>query len=77
MEPVLHLLSEASSDPALISIKITLYRIDKTSGLAQMLINRRGKTARRHLVLELRARFDEWNNIEWAERFEESGCKVI
>jgi len=77
MEPFLKLVKEAAADPSVLSIKITLYRIDKKSKLAEQLIfaSESGKDVT--VLMELRARFDEQNNIEWAERLEESGCRVI
>ena len=77
MEPLLRLVREAASDPEVISIKITLYRIDKTSRFAEFLISAAENGKDVTVVMELRARFDEQNNINWAERLEEAGCKVI
>ncbi len=75
--PFLRLIKEAASDPAVISIKITLYRIDKQSRLAEYLIMAAENGKDITVIMELRARFDEENNIEWAERLEEAGCRVI
>ena len=77
MEPFLQLMKEASADPQVISIKITLYRIDRKSKLAEYLIDAVENKKEVIVIMELRARFDEINNIEWAERLEEAGCKVI
>ncbi len=77
MDPFLQLVKESAADPAVISIKITLYRLDKKSRLAQYLIDAAENDKDVTVIMELRARFDEQNNIEWAERLEESGCKVI
>lgn len=77
MDPVLNLIREASTDPTVISIKITLYRIDRKSKLAEYLIDAVENKKEVIVIMELRARFDEINNIEWAERLEEAGCKVI
>lgn len=77
MEPFLQLVKEAASDPAVIAIKITLYRLDKKSRLAQYLIDAAENSKDVTVIMELRARFDEQNNIQWAERLEEAGCKVI
>ena len=76
IEPFLRLIKEAAFDPAVISIKITLYRIDKKSRLAEYLIAAAESGKDVTVLMELRARFDEQNNIEWAERLEEAGCKV-
>lgn len=77
MEPFLNLVKEAATDPSVISIKITLYRLDKKSRLAEYLILAAEYNKDVTVIMELRARFDEKNNIEWAERLEEAGCKVI
>ncbi len=77
MEPFLQLIKESAADPAVISIKITLYRLDIKSRLAQYLIDAAENFKDVTVIMELRARFDEQNNIEWAERLEEAGCKVI
>lgn len=77
MSPLLTLLREASSDDDCISIKITLYRVAKQSHLCESLIAavENGKDVT--VLMELRARFDEANNIAWAERLESAGCTVI
>lgn len=77
MDPVLNLVREAAADPTVISIKITLYRIDRKSKLTEYLIDAVENKKEVIVIMELRARFDEINNIEWAERLEEAGCKVI
>ncbi|MDD5806274.1 MAG: polyphosphate kinase 1 [Eggerthellales bacterium] len=77
MDAFVQLLREAAVDPSVISIKITLYRLASQSHLAEALIaaaeNGKDVTA----LFELRARFDESNNIQWSQRFEEAGCHVI
>ncbi|MEN6339446.1 MAG: polyphosphate kinase 1 [Clostridiaceae bacterium] len=75
--PFLRFVREASYDPAVISIKITIYRIDKQSRLAEYMIIAAENGKDVTVMLELRARFDEQNNIEWAERLEEAGCRVL
>ena len=77
MKPFLNLIKEASEREDVQSIKITLYRISKDSKLAEYLINavENGKDVT--VLMELRARFDETNNIEWAQKLEEAGCRVI
>ena len=77
MDPFLQLVKESAADPAVISIKITLYRLDIKSRLAQYLIDAAENFKDVTVMMELRARFDEQNNIEWAERLEDAGCKVI
>lgn len=77
MSPLLRLLREASSDEACISIKITLYRVAKRSKLCESLIAASENGKEVTVLMELRARFDEANNIEWADRLEQAGCTVI
>lgn len=77
MEPFISLLRDAAYDPKVQSIKITIYRLAKNSAIAKYLC-----TAAEHgkdvtVLMELRARFDEKNNIDWAEELEDSGCKII
>ncbi len=76
MDHFLSLIKESAADPAVISIKISLYRIDRKSKLAEHLISAAENGKDVTVLMELRARFDEQNNIEWAERLEEAGCKV-
>ena len=77
MGPLLRLIHEAANDDSCISIKITLYRVARHSRLCESLVAavENGKDVT--VLMELRARFDEQNNIEWAERLEEAGCTVI
>ena len=77
MAPLLTLLREASSDDSCISIKITLYRVAKSSHLCESLIAAAENGKDVTVLMELRARFDEANNIAWAERLEDAGCTVI
>ena len=77
MDPFVQLLREAANDPAVISIKITLYRLASQSHLAEALIAAAENGKEVTALFELRARFDESNNIEWSQRFEQAGCKVI
>ena len=77
MKPLINMLKEAAADPEVLSIKITLYRIARQSILAEHLIEAAENGKDVTVLMELRARFDEENNIEWAQRLEESGCKVI
>ena len=75
--PVIDLLVEAAIDPDVISIKITCYRLAEQSKIINALINavRNGKQVT--VMLELRARFDEEANLEWKERLEDEGVKVL
>lgn len=77
MAPLLSLLREASGDDACIQIKITLYRVAKSSHLCESLIAAAENGKDVTVLMELRARFDEANNIAWAERLEDAGCTVI
>jgi len=75
--PFLSLIRQAADDPSVLSIKITVYRLDAQSKLAEYLIQAAENGKEVIVLMELRARFDESNNIEWASRFEEAGCRVI
>lgn len=77
MDPVIRLLDEASTDPDVISIKITLYRIAKESEIAKALIKASENGKDVIVLMELRARFDEDNNILWSSRLEKAGCNVV
>lgn len=76
-DPVIDLLREAAIDPDVISIKITAYRLAQRSKVINALVNavRNGKAVT--VMLELRARFDEENNLRWKELLEEEGVKVL
>ena len=77
MSPFLRLLRESANDPSVISIKITIYRLASKAKLVDYLCEaaERGKDVT--VIIELRARFDELNNIDWSERLEEAGCTVL
>lgn len=77
MEPFLKLLKEASGDPAVMTIKITIYRLAKKARLVEYLCAAAENGKEVTVLIELRARFDEQNNIDWSERLEEAGCRVI
>ncbi len=77
MDVLVRMLREAAIDPAVVSIKITLYRLASHSNLAEALISAAENGKEVTALFELRARFDEFNNIEWSQRFEEAGCNVI
>lgn len=77
VEPFLRLLNEAAENPQVLSIKMTIYRLASSSKIAQTLC-RAAENGKEVLVLmELRARFDEENNLAWSKMLEESGCQVI
>lgn len=77
MEPFLKMIKEASNDPAVISIKITIYRLASISKVAEYLSNAAENGKDVTVLMELRARFDERNNIDWSERLEAAGCTII
>ena len=77
MSPFLRLLDEASRDPNVASIKMTLYRVAKKSKIIKSLIEAAENGKEVVVLVELRARFAEENNIDWSKRLEESGCRVI
>lgn len=77
MEPFLRLIKEASSDPNVLTIKITIYRLAKKTRLVEYLCAAAENGKEVTVLIELRARFDEQNNIDWSERLEEAGCRVI
>ena len=77
MDAFVQLLREAAVDPEVVSIRITLYRLAKQSHLAEALIAAAENGKEVTALFELRARFDESNNIEWSQRFEQAGCRVI
>ncbi len=77
VDPFLHLLNEAADRPDVISIKITIYRLASSSKIVQAL-SRAAQNGKEVLVLmELRARFDEANNVAWSRLLEDAGCQVI
>lgn len=77
IRPFLHLLTEAAEDPDVISIKMTLYRVAKQSKVVEALIEAAENGKEVVVLVELRARFDEENNIGWSRLLEEAGCQVI
>lgn len=77
ISPFLRLLNEASLDPDVISIKITLYRLASNSRVIESLCQAAENGKQVLVMVELRARFDEENNIHWAERLIDAGCTVI
>lgn len=77
MEPMIRLLREAAEDPEVVSIKITIYRLANHSQIAEQLAYAAENGKEVTALMELKARFDEENNIEWSTYLEEAGCKIL
>lgn len=77
IRPFIAMLKKAAQDPDVISIKMTLYRMARESQIVQALVEAAENGKEVVALVELRARFDEQNNIDWSERLEEAGCKVL
>ena len=77
MMPFVDLIYEAADDPEVLSIKITLYRMSASSKIAAALAYAADKGKDVLCLLELRARFDEQNNIDYSEMLEDAGCRII
>ena len=77
MRPFLEMLTEAANDDSVVSINMTLYRVAKQSKVVEALCEAAENGKDVLVLVELKARFDEENNIEWSRRLEEAGCNVI
>ncbi|MBQ7069950.1 MAG: polyphosphate kinase 1 [Ruminococcus sp.] len=77
IKPFIRLLNEAAADESVVSIKMTLYRVAKNSKIIKALCEAAENGKEVLVLVELRARFDEENNIGWSQVLEESGCRVI
>ena len=76
-DPVVQFIKEACKDPKVISIRMTLYRVDKNSPIIQSLIDAASDGKQVTVMVELKARFDEENNLHWAKALEDAGAHVI
>lgn len=77
MDSFLQMIREAANDSSVISIKISIYRLAKKAKLVDYLCLAAENGKEVTVLMELRARFDEQNNIDWSEKLEEAGCKII
>ena len=77
MKPFIKLLNEAAEDPDVVSVKMTLYRVADRSKIIEALIEAAENGKEVVVLVELRARFDEANNIEMSHRLEDAGCQIL
>ncbi len=76
-DPVVKLIQDAAKDPKVLSIRMTLYRVGKNSPIVQALINASNNGKQVTVMVELKARFDEENNLIWAKALEDAGAHVL
>jgi len=77
MDPFLKMLMEAADNPDVVSVKVTLYRMAPHSKVVEALMRAAEQGKEVDVLVELRARFDEENNIDWSRRLEEAGCRIL
>ena len=76
-QPVIDLLQKSAADPNVLAVKMTLYRVGRNSPVVRALLDAAEENKQLAVVLELKARFDEESNIEWARALEEQGVHVV
>lgn len=76
-DPITKMIQEAAKDPKVISIRMTLYRVEQNSPIVQALIDAASQGKQVTVIVELKARFDEENNLHWAKALENAGAHVI
>jgi polyphosphate kinase len=75
--PIIDLVKNAAEDPQVLAIKQTLYRVSDNSPIVEALVSAAENGKQVTVMVEIKARFDEQNNIQWAKRLETAGCHVI